>query len=494
MANFSYRFRKKTMNRQEFEKRDGLALAALVRSGEVTAEELLELAIARIEAVNPAINAVVGKAYDHAREAIARGLPGGPFTGVPFLLKDLGLYCRGLVTTHGSQLFAGLVADHDSNLVARYKQAGLVILGKTNTPEFGLTTTTEPRLHGPTRNPWDPELSAGGSSGGAAAAVAARMVPMANASDGGGSIRIPSAVCGVFGMKPTRGRTPLGPDSGEGWSGAGTVHAITLSVRDSAALLDATAGPDIGAPYYAMPPETPYLSLVDRPPEPLRMALCLEAFNDATVDREAREAAENAAELCQSLGHYVEAAEPDFDRDGFADAIGTIVQANVAANLELRARTLGRPLRKDDVETVTWLNARRGWKKSAADYAAALNAMHAAGRQVASFFQGYDVLITPVMPRARIPLGVLSMMSQDERAYHDHLFRTTGFTAVFNGTGNPAMSVPLTWSDGGSGRLMPVSTQFVGRYGDEATLYRLAGQLEQARPWRQHVPAIAETA
>ena len=271
---------------REYEKHDGLGLAELVKTRQVAPAELLAAAVERVEQANPAINAVVNRMYDQAKAAIAAGLPEGPFTGVPYLLKDLGVLYAGTVTSAGSGLFRDAVADHDSEIVIRMKRAGLVIFGKTNTSEFGLATSVEPRLFGPTRNPWNLEHTAGGSSGGAAAAVASGMLPMAHATDGGGSIRIPATCCGLFGLKPTRARNPMGPDAGEGWNGASVGHAVTRSVRDSAALLDATAGPDIGDPYWAPTPKGPYLAEVGADPGRLRIAFTTTAWNAQAVDPE----------------------------------------------------------------------------------------------------------------------------------------------------------------------------------------------------------------
>ena len=334
---------------QDYDTYDGLGLAALVRRRELKSEELLETAIARVEARNPGVNAVVTRLYDRARAAIAAGLPEGPFTGVPYLLKDLGVLYAGAVTTWGSRLFANYVADHDSEITVRLKRAGLVIFGKTNTPELGLSASTEPRLFGPTRNPWNPGRSAGGSSGGAAAAVASGMLPMAHATDGGGSIRIPASCCGLFGLKPTRARNPMGPDQGEGWSGASVGHAVTRSVRDSAALLDATSGPDVGDPYWAPPPTGPFLAEVGRDPGRLRIALTTTPWNGQAVDPECSAAAGAAAKLCAELGHVVEEARPEVDAEALGQATRTIVGGNVRAQLEARAAALGREVTPEDV-------------------------------------------------------------------------------------------------------------------------------------------------
>src|SRR3989440_9655209 len=336
-----------------YEDHDGLGLAGLVKTGQVQPSELLAAAVERVEQTNPAINAVVNRMYDQAKTAIAAGLPEGPFTGVPYLLKDLGVLYAGTVTSAGSGLFRDAVADHDSEIVIRMKRAGLVIFGKTNTSEFGLATSVEPRLFGPTRNPWNLEHTAGGSSGGAAAAVASGMLPMAHATDGGGSIRIPASACGLFGLKPTRARNPMGPDAGEGWSGASIGHAVTWSVRDSAALLDATSGPDVGDPYWAPPPARPFLQEVGRDPGRLRIALTVTPWIEGPVDPECAGAAAAAARLCASLGHHIEEARPQIANAAWLQATLTIVTASLTFALETRAAALGRGLQEGDVERIT---------------------------------------------------------------------------------------------------------------------------------------------
>jgi amidase len=469
----------------DYEKYDGLGLAGLVRGGELKAEEALEAAIERVEALNPALNAVVTPLYDQARAAVAAGLPAGPFTGVPFALKDLGAQYTGAVTSYGSRLFAAAVADHDSEYTMRLKRAGLIILAKTNTPEMGLAPSTEPRLFGPTRNPWNHAFSAGGSSGGAAAAVAGGMLPMAHATDGGGSIRIPASCCGLFGLKPTRARNPMGPDAGEGWGGASVGHAVTRSVRDSAALLDATAGPDVGDPYWAPPPAGPFLDEVGRPPGRLRIALATASWNGTPVDPACAAAATDAARLCESLGHQVEEGRPDFDRDALAQATRIIIGANVKAALDAGARARGRAVEAGDVERVTWEFASLGGAHTAADYARSIGVVHRTGRAVARFFTRYDIVLSPTMCRPPFPLGVLDMSSADAAAYLAAVLASIGFTALFNSSGNPAMSVPLAWSQSG----LPIGIQFVAPFGGEALLFRLAGQLEAARPWGARRPA-----
>jgi amidase len=471
----------------EFDQYDGVGLAQLVRQREVSPEDLLEASIAAVESRNPVVNAVVSRLYDEAGAAIKAGLPAGPFAGVPYLLKDLGALYRGAVTSFGSRLFADNRADHDSEITARLKRAGLVIFGKTNTPELGMCPSTEPRLFGATRNPWNLAYSAGGSSGGAAAAVASGMLPMAHATDGGGSIRIPASCCGLFGLKPTRARTPLGPDQGEGWGGASTSHAITRTVRDSAALLDATSGPDVGDPYWAPPPAGPFLQEVGRPPGRLRIALATASWNGAPVDPQCSAAARAAAALCESLGHCVEEAHPQIDGPSLWPATRVIIRTNVCATLEARAKALGRTLGPDDVERFTWARIVDTRSDTATDYVSAIGVAHRAGRDVARFFADHDVILSPTMCQPSFPLGVLDLMSEDDEAYLAALRASVGFTSLFNFTGNPAMSLPLAWSEGG----LPIGVQFAAPFGDEATLFRLAAQLEQAQPWADHRPALA---
>jgi amidase len=472
------------MKAEEFESFDGLGLAELVRRRDASPAELLDAAVSRVEARNPELNAVVTRMYDQARAALAEGLPAGPFTGVPYLLKDLGAHYTGAVTSFGSTLFKDFVVDHDSEITARLRRAGLIIFGKTNTPELGLAPSTEPRLFGPTRNPWNPAHSSGGSSGGSAAAVAAGMVPMAHATDGGGSIRIPASCCGLFGLKPTRARNPMGPDAGEGWGGASVGHAVTRTVRDSAALLDATSGPDVGDPYWAPPPARPFLDEVGRDPGRLRIALTTRPWNGQPVDPECAEAATAAARLCERLGHHVEEATPAVDAKLLGEASLIIVSANIRAALEARAVALGRELAAGDVERLTWARAMDGHTARAADYARSIGVIHRTGRVVARFFTGYDILLSPTMCRPPYPLGVLDLMTEDVERYTQAILGAIGFTSLFNSAGCPAMSVPLSWSRAG----LPIGVQFAAPFGDEATLFRLGAQLETARPWDARRP------
>lgn len=468
----------------DYEAYDALGLAGLVRSGEASPTALLDAAIERLEKRNPRLNAVVIPMLEHGRRAIAAGLPEGPFTGVPFLLKDLHVTVPGVRTTHGSRLFAEFVPQHESEIVARFRRAGLVIFGKTHSPELGLTTTSESRLFGQTRNPWHEGRVAGGSSGGSAAAVAAGIVPAAHATDGGGSIRVPASCCGVFGMKPTRGRTPAGPDAGEGWSGMSAQGAVSRSVRDSAALLDAIGGPDLGAPYAAQPPARPFAAEIGAPPGRLRIALQTETWNGAPTHPTCVAAAEDAAKLCAALGHEVEEARFEIDVAAFREATGTIVGASTRATLEDRARALGRPLAPEDVEPGTWLVASGGAARDAVAYVRALRTIHRLGRELARFLERFDVLLTPTLAIPPAPLGALSLSNPNPGESIHTLFQTVGYTQLANATGNPAMSVPLFWD----AEALPIGSHFTGRIDDEATLFRLAAQLEEARPWFERRP------
>ncbi|MEX0838999.1 MAG: amidase family protein [Parvibaculum sp.] len=471
---------------RDYDKYDGLGLAALVKRGDVSAAELLDEAIARTEKINPKINAVVMKHYDEARAQIAKGLPEGIFSGVPFLLKDLHLLLDGTVTTYGSALFGGNVADHNSTLTDRYLKAGLVIFGKTNSPEFGLAGTTEPRLYGPTRNPWNLAHSAGGSSGGAAAAVAAGILPFANASDGGGSIRIPAAACGLFGLKPTRGRTPMGPDRGEGWAGLSISHVVSRTVRDSAAALDATAGDAPGDPYAAPAQARSFLQEVGAKPGRLHIAFTTQRSDGSVCHPDVVAAVRETAELCENLGHHVEEAAPVLNREEISRHQATIVGANTGLTFRQRAMALGREVTPNDVEHITWLIAKGAEARNATDYAEATLFIHRLGRQMAAFHETCDVFMSPTLGVPPIPLGSLDMMSEDVGKYMRVSYEYMPGTAIANMTGQPSMSMPLNWNATG----LPIGTMFTGRFGDEATLFRLAAQLEEAKPWAERTPAL----
>jgi amidase len=492
----------------EYLRHDASGLADLVRRREVTPAELVETALGRIDRINPRVNAVIHRMDGSARTTAAGPLPDGPFRGVPLLLKDLVSTVAGEPYRAGSRYLEGYVAPHDSELVRRYRQAGFILLGKTNTPEFGLTPFTEPVRFGPSRNPWDPGRTTGGSSGGSAAAVSAGMVPAAGGGDGGGSIRIPASCCGLFGMKPTRGRVPTGPDFGEIWHGAVVEHVVTRSVRDSAAILDATAGPDAGAPYYAPEAARPFLEEVSRDPGTLRIAFTDRPWLGRSVHPDCTAALHDAARLLESLGHHVEEASPELDGGAFARAFITLICAELRGDLDDAAALLGRSAKRGDLEPATWALALLGRAVSAGEYSQALRVLDRIARGVGPFFDRYDVLVTPTMsippfvigalqptPKERFLLGVLGALGSGRllrmagvlEQTADKVFDFIPWTPVINVTGQPAMSLPLCWN--GSG--LPIGVHFVGRYGDESTLYRLAGQLERARPWLMRLPALA---
>lgn len=459
---------------------DALGLAQLVRERKVSPTELLDAAIARAEAMNPRFNFMAHKHYDFARSEIAQGLPDGPFSGVPWLVKDLAAYVEGHPTEGGSRLNKGQVGQFTTELVRRYRNAGLVIFGKTTTPEFGLTGTTESTLMGPTRNPWNPDRIAGGSSGGAAAAVAAGVIPAAHATDGGGSIRIPASCCGLFGMKPSRARTPMGPYRTEGWAGFSTHHAITRSVRDSAALLDASHGPEAGSRYSAPTPERPFLEEVTREPGRLRIALMRRPFSGAPVDAECLAALDQTARLCEALGHHVEEAAPVLDAARLGEASFVLIASSLAADLVDRAKSLGIELGPDVLEPITLGFVAYGQQTTGTDFARANNAMQAAAVTMAQFMADYDVILSPTLAKPPLELGQINLtpgVSFEEWGMRAATF--SPFTQIGNFTGQPSMSVPL----GMSSDALPLGMMFTGRYGADDVLFRLAGQLERAAPW-----------
>lgn len=489
----------------EYHKCDGLGLAELVRTRQITPADLVEEAISRIEAHNQKINAVICKLYDQARAAAKGELPDGPFKGVPFLLKDMHAAVQGAPTSCGTRMLKDVPQPHDSEIVRRYRAAGVIILGKTNVPEFSLLPYTEPEAFGPAHNPWDLSRTPGGSSGGSAAAVAARLAPLSGGADGGGSIRIPASCCGVFGLKPTRGRTPTGPDIGDIWRGFAQEHVLTRSVRDSAAMLDAIAGPDVGAPYWAPPQKRPFLQEVTTEPGRLRIAFTWKPFLGHDVHEDCRKGLEATVRLLEQLGHELVEAAPQIDREAFAIAFLTMIAAETRDEVDWAAGLAGRKMSFSDFETGTSALALIGQASSAGDYAKALNYMMATARGVGRFFEDYDVLLTPTLAQPPVPIGSLQPSGAERlmvgligrlnaawvlnalgiiKPLADKTFDFMPYTPVFNVTGQPAMSVPLYWNEAG----LPIGMHFVGRFGDEATLFRLAGQLERAQPWFDRTP------
>ena len=475
----------------DYEDHDAVGLAGLVASGETTPDELLDAAVERVEARNGAVNAVTNRLYDYGRQAIAEGLPDGPLKGVPYLLKDLSASLAGCPTTRGCKFFEDVVPAEDSELVRRLKRAGVVVFGRTNTCELGLSLTCEPQLHGATKNPWDTTRISGGSSGGAAAAVGARMLPAAHASDGFGSIRAPAACCGLVGLKPTRNRNTMAPFMGEGLGGLSTEHAVTLTVRDSAALLDATCGPGAGDPYSAAPPACPFLEEAGADPGSLRIAFTTRTPNGAEVGADALRVLQETASLAADLGHRVEEADPAIDGEAVVPTFLTLMAANTAVNLASHP-TAGRAAREDEVERITWLSAKMAEQVTGADYVRATQTMHRLGRQMAAFHSDYDILLTPGLATGTaVKLGWLDMTMDDVDEYWRRVFHFSPFTVWFNITGQPAIMLPIgTNADG-----LPVAVQAVAPYGDEATLFRFSAQLEAARPWFDRKPALVrETA
>jgi amidase len=470
------------MGFKEYSSYDGIGLAELVRKKQVTARELLEEAIAGTDKIDPRINAVVVKHYDYAAQQIDQGLPDGPFTGVPFLLKDLDLL-QGTRTTFGASIYKDDVADHTGTLTRRFLNAGVTIFGKSASPEFGLMPTTESRLFGPTRNPWNLAYSSGGSSGGAAAAVAARILPVAHASDGGGSIRIPASASGVFGLKPTRARNPLGPDRGEGWGGFSCGHVVSVSVRDSAAMLDAIHGPEPSSPYAAPPPERPFLEEVGRDPGRLRIAFTDKSPYGDAIDAEIAAATRETAALLSGLGHHVEERAPALAADPGA-VMSTIVAANTALSVRFAEQRFGRAMTDRDFETLTLASAHNAQKANATDYVAAQLSAFQISRGLSTFFASCDVFLCPTLCLPPLRIGELDTMAKDLSHIPPILRRYMPATAMFNMSGQPAMSVPLAWNRAG----LPLGMMFSARFGEEATLLRLAAQLEQERPWKGKVP------
>jgi len=440
------------------------------------------------------------KIYDLARKTLQEPLPEAPFTGVPFLLKDILEEFAGIPLTMGSKAFKNYVPTRDSEMVIRFKASGVVILGKTNTPEFGLMGVTEPEVHGPTRNPWNTEHTPGGSSGDSAAAVASGMVPLASGNDGGGSIRIPASCCGLFGLKPTRGRNPTGPEAGEIWQGAAVSHVITRSVQDSAAMLDATQGSDPGAPYVIPSPERPYLEEIESDPGSLKIAFNTSSPIGAPVHPECVKAVEETARLLESLGHNVEEARPDIDGKALARSYITMYFGEVAADIEEMRILLGRKPKPRDVEALTWTTGLLGHAFTAGEFVTAKREWDIAARAMGRFHQNYDLYLTPTLAHPPVKIGALQPTPFERIAMNvinalglARLLKASGiadkmavtnlakmpFTQLANLTGQPAMSVPLHWTSDG----LPCGVHFMAPFGDEATLFRLAAQLEKARPW-----------
>lgn len=461
--------------------------ARLIKSGAVSALEMVDASIRAIESANPSLNAVVLPLFERAR-AEARAVQAShpaPFAGVPLLLKDFLAEYAGTRLSEGSRFLRDYVSPNDSELVARYRRAGFIIVGKTNTPEFASKPTTEPELFGATGNPWNPAYSAGGSSGGSASAVAAGMTAVAHANDGGGSIRCPAAWCGLVGLKPTRGRNPLGPDYGDMGAGLICEHVVTRSVLDTAAVLDCTAGPDAGAPYFPPQPPGPFADAVGRAPGKLRLAFSTTPIAEAEVHPECRRAVIEAAQRCEKLGHHVEEASPQVNAARFTEVFTTLWLGMVAWAIRDWARRLGREPRAEDFEAHTWKMFSLDASRRPSDLFLAIQDMQRMAREIAPFFARYDALLTPTTTQPPQPNGWFDFDPAHPRQSTQRVGDIPKFTAVANLTGQPAISLPLHRTPEG----LPVGVQIIGRYGDEYGLLRLASQLESDQPWRDLWPA-----
>ena len=480
---------------------DAIALGEMIQKGEIRATELLEITVKRIELLNSKLNAVINTMYDQAREiaenwdskTAEQKLSGNLFHGVPFLLKDLLAQYKGAPFHEGSSAVKGYVSKFDSELVKRQKASGLIVVGKTNTPEFGLLPTTEPALYGATVNPWDPSLTTGGSSGGSSAAVAAGIVPMAHGSDAGGSIRIPASFCGLFGLKPTRGRNPLGPHFGDIGGGLVHEHGLTRTVRDSAALLDATSGPDLGDPYYAPPKERPFIEEVKREVRRLKIGLLSSIPNGWSLETQLHPDCENAvkdaAQLCETLGHIVEEVAPgDLSYPDLFKPFGKIFTCLTGQFISYWEKELGKKLAKEQLESITWTTYQAGLKRTGADYLGALESIQRFSRKLARWHDeaGYDMILSPTVRIPPVKLGSFRSAPDDPMRWAKMSNSLSALTYIYNITGQPAMTVPLFWNED----KVPIGVQFAARFGDEATLFRLAAQLEKARPWVDKKPPI----
>ena len=473
---------------KDYSNYDALGLAELVRKKDVSPTELLDAALTRAEAAQSDLNCFSALFPESASKQIEDGLPDGPFSGVPFVTKDLNSEITGAPLTNGSRSCRGNVAARDSEIITRYRKAGLTLFGQTTSPEFALTTTTESALYGKTRNPWNTEHSSGGSSGGASAAVAAGVIPIAQATDGGGSIRVPAACCGLFGMKPSRGRNPLGPVRTEGWNGLSMVHAVSRSVRDSAALMDATHGIETGARYIAPLPSRPFLDEVAEDPKPLRVAYWPVASNGTKPEADVQAGLDATVFLLSELGHSVEEAAPKLDGEALGKGMLMIVSSHMAATAEAIGEALGRTLGEDDLEPVSLRLAELGRTIPAMELAKADYAFIEAAIAMEQFMDAgnYDVILSPTLTRAPAPLGLLSLDPEDFDAYAEAVGAYAAHCPLYNQTGAPAMSVPLHWNEDG----LPIGMMFAARYGSESLLFSLAEQLERAKPWFDKRPPV----
>ena len=461
---------------KEYKEYDALGLSELLQKKEVSAKELLEEAIFLTETLDPLINAVPQKHFELAMAQAETDLK-GPFFGVPFLLKDLHSSLEGTITSDGSRSSAKNVADFTDTLTQRCLDSGLVIFGKTNSPEFGLTVTTEPVLFGPTRNPWNLNHSAGGSSGGAAAAVAAGIIPMAQATDGGGSIRIPASCCGLVGLKPTRARTPKGPKVFEGWAGQSIAHCVSISVRDSALLLDATSGPEIGSPYHAPYQKDSFLSSLEKDPKNLKIAYIVP--ESISIDAEVKDVMTKTISLLESLGHSVESKSIDLPTDEIMTTIAAVISSSLANKIDEMEKQIGKNLDNTMLENVTLQMQKNGKEVLAKDYIQAVKTNHKIGYEVEKMFLDFDILLSPVLAKPPVEIGNIDLNTTDFADYAEKLSTYTPFTGIFNQSGHPSISLPLYRTP----KNLPVGTMLTASFGNESLLFGLARQLEVAEPW-----------
>jgi Asp-tRNA(Asn)/Glu-tRNA(Gln) amidotransferase A subunit family amidase len=471
-------------NFQEYHEYDAMGLADLVRRRQTSATELVECALSAIERLNPRLNAVVRILADAARSEARKTIPDGPFSGVPFLLKDTGVSLSGVPTEYGSRYFKNYTRPYDSEIVRRYKQAGFIIVGKANCSELGTSCSAETVATGPMCNPWDLERIAGISSGGSAAAVAAGIVPAAHATDAGGSIRGPAAWCGLVGLKPTRGRISYAPDAGEHWSGLATQHVVSRSVRDCAAILDCTAGPVSGDPHIAPLPERPFLAEVTTDPGVLRIGFTTEGPKGMAFEEETRASLFRTARALDDLGHQVEDASPAWDSALMGEAIGWIAACALSEAVTQREIETGVPPSVEMLECSNWTLLERGRKMSALDLMSALKKINAVSRPFAAFFESHDIWLTPTMGGLPPPLGHLDSSSSDVGILVTRFSELYRFNSIYNGSGLPAITLPLHSSRGG----LPIGMMFGAGFGKEAILFRLAAQLERAMPWADRHP------
>ena len=491
----------------EYDSYDALGLGELVRAGQVTSADLVEESIARIERVNPQINSVVFELFDAARTRASKGLGNGPFAGVPFLVKDLIQRIPGVPTQEGSMFFKGWTPTEETNLYRRWLDAGVVPVAKTATSELGLLPAVETELHGVTRNPWMLDRTAGGSSGGSGSSVAAGLAPMGSGGDGGGSIRVPASCCGLFGHKPSRARNPSGPTASEHWSGYVSEHVLTRTVRDSAAMLDATHGPDDTTPYFAAPIEGTFLGATESDPRPLRIAFHSDPAMPAAVHPDCRAAVEDAARLCAELGHHVEEVPPRHDTVALGRAFLVVIGANVAAEIREGEEIRDRRATSKDFELTTWVAHMLGKAVTAEDFLVAYRALLTETRRLVDVYRDYDLVLTPTLGTPPVRIGELKPHGADLIAQKvvtalnwsaplastkiidqaaQSTFSFVPFTPVANFTGQPSMSVPLYWN----AEELPIGVMFTGRPAEETLMFSLAAQLERARPWRDRRPPV----